>query len=81
MGHRDFLMVSTTGRLLGTVLLTVAGQLFRSQRYVAFFTVLGISIAIILLVMVYRSGIERAFRRIRAAQRLRHRAERSHGKD
>ena len=63
MGHRDFLMVSTTGRLLGTVLLTLEGELFRDKRYAAFFTVLGISIAIILLVMVYRNGIERWFRK------------------
>jgi hypothetical protein len=55
--------------------------MFRSKRYAAFFTVLGFSIAVILLVMVYRSGIERTFRRIRVAQRLRHRAERSRDKD
>ncbi len=81
MGHRDFLLVSTTGRLLGTVLLTLEGELFRDKRYAAFFTVLGISIAVILLVMVYRNSIERWFRRMRAAQLLRHRAGRKAGKE
>lgn len=80
MGHRDFLMVSTTGRLLGTVLLTLEGQLFHNKRYAAFFTVLGISIFVILLVMIYRKSIERLFRRIRVAQFLKHRAERAQEK-
>jgi len=80
MGQRDFLLVSTTGRLLGTVLLTLEGSFFRSKRYAAFFTVLGISILCILLVMVYRANIERWFRSIRAAQYLKHREERSRGR-
>jgi uncharacterized membrane protein YdjX (TVP38/TMEM64 family) len=77
MGQRDFLMVSTSGRLLGTVLLTVEGSLFRNKRYVAFFTVLGISILLILLTMIYRETIERWIRSLRAAQHLKHRADRA----
>ncbi len=73
MRNRDFLIVSTSGRLLGTVLLTLEGSFFRNKRYAAFFTVLGISILCILIVMVYRSRIERWFRGIRAAQYLKHR--------
>jgi len=76
MGQRSFLLVSTIGRLLGTTLLTVEGSFFRDKRYVAFFTVLGLSIAAALLVMIYRETIERTFRKIRAAQHLKHRAER-----
>ena len=77
MRQRDFLLVSTSGRLLGTVLLTVEGSLFRDKRYGAFFTVLGISILLILLTMIYRETIERWFRRLRAAQHLKHRANRA----
>jgi uncharacterized membrane protein YdjX (TVP38/TMEM64 family) len=77
MGQRDFLMVSTSGRLLGTVLLTVEGSLFRDKRYGAFFTILGISILLILITMIYRETIERWFRRLRAAQLLKHRADRA----
>ncbi len=76
MGHRDFLIVSTTGRLLGTALLTLEGSFFHRRRYGAFFTVLGISILIVLLVMIYRETIERWFRRIRVAQRRKSRSER-----
>ncbi len=77
MGQRDFLLVSTTGRLLGTTLLTVGGTLFRDKRYGALFTLLGISLFLILLTMVYRETIERWFRRLRAAQLLKHRADRA----
>jgi uncharacterized membrane protein YdjX (TVP38/TMEM64 family) len=80
MRQRDFLVVSTTGRLFGTMLLTIEGSLFRDKRYVAFFSVLSLSIVMILFVMVYRTNIERWFRRIRAAQHLKARAERSKSK-
>ena len=76
MGQRDFLLVSTTGRLLGTTLLTVGGTLFRDERYGAFFTVVGIGITAILLVMIYRENIERWFRRLRASHHGKMRAER-----
>jgi uncharacterized membrane protein YdjX (TVP38/TMEM64 family) len=80
MGQRDFLIVSTTGRLLGTVLLTIEGSFFRQKRYGAFLTIMGISIAIILVVMIYRDTIERWFRRMRAAQQLELRKERQRKK-
>jgi uncharacterized membrane protein YdjX (TVP38/TMEM64 family) len=76
MGQRDFLFVSTTGRLLGTVLLTAGGTFYRDKRYGAFFTVLALSLGLILLAMIYRETLERWFRRIRVAQRLKSRAER-----
>jgi uncharacterized membrane protein YdjX (TVP38/TMEM64 family) len=77
MGQRDFLLVSTTGRLLGTTLLTLGGTLFRDKRYGALFTLVGFSIFLILLTMVYRVSIERWFRRQRAAQLIKHRADRT----
>lgn len=75
MGQRDFLMVSTSGRLLGTTLLTVGGTLFRDERYGAFFTVVGIGIGIVLLVMIYRENIEGWFRKLRASQHRKTRAD------
>jgi len=80
MGQRDFLIVSTTGRLLGTVLLTLGGTFFRDRRYGALFTLAGISMLIVLLTMIYREAIERWFRRIRAAQLIKHRADRAYMK-
>ena len=77
MRQRDFLIVSTTGRLLGTLLLTMGGTLFRDQRYAAFFSLVGISIALILFTMIYRENIERWFRGMRLTQHLKARSERA----
>jgi len=79
LGHMrtgDFLIVSTSGRLLGTTLLTVGGTVFRDGRYGLFSTVIGIGIGAILLVMIYRERIEGWFRRMRVAQRLKSMRER-----
>jgi uncharacterized membrane protein YdjX (TVP38/TMEM64 family) len=76
MGHGAFLIVVTLGRLLGTTLLTLGGAFFREQHYGALFTLTGISIAIILLTMIYRESMERWFRRIRAAGHYKRRADR-----
>ena len=76
MGQRDFLIVSTFGRLLGTTLLSMGGTFFRDGRYGAFFTVAAVSIALILVAMIYRERLERLFRKMRAAERLASMAER-----
>lgn len=81
MGQRDFLIVSTSGRLLGTVLLTLGGVYFRDQRYGALFTLAGVSIFLILLTMIYRKSIEQWFRRIRAAHLVKTRTERDRLKE
>lgn len=73
LGHmrvRDFLIVCVIGRLLGTTLLTLGGTYFRDERWRELFIVIGVSIAIMLLTMVYRQRIERFIRRLRATQRL-----------
>ena len=72
-----FFIVSTGGRLLGTVLLTLEGSFLRDKRYAAFFTVLGISILFILLVMIYRSSIERWFGVFKSRSCIKNRAERA----
>lgn len=67
MRQRDFLLVSASGRLLGTVLLTVGGTFFRDAHYGALFTVVGVSLAIILLTMIYHDRVERMLRRMSGA--------------
>jgi uncharacterized membrane protein YdjX (TVP38/TMEM64 family) len=81
MGQRDFLLISTSGRLLGTTLLTVGGTFVRDERYGAFFTVAGISIGLILVAMIYRESIERWFRKLRAAEHRQTRAVRRKKKE
>lgn len=70
MGHVSFLLVSTSGRLFGTTLLTLGGAFFRHKQYAALFTLAGFSIFLILLVMIYRKAIEQWIRKLRAAHLL-----------
>lgn len=81
MSHRNFLIVSTTGRLFGTTLLTLGGEFFRDRHYAAFFTVLGIGLALFLFVLVKRESIERGFRRLRTVQLMKTRSERIRNRD
>jgi uncharacterized membrane protein YdjX (TVP38/TMEM64 family) len=76
MRQRDFLIVSTLGRLFGTTLLTLGGSYFRHERYGAFFTLAGLSLAVMLFAMIFRERIERWFRLLRAAHRLKSMTER-----
>jgi uncharacterized membrane protein YdjX (TVP38/TMEM64 family) len=66
----DFLMVSTVGRLLGTTLLTIGGSYLRDERYGSFFTIIGISIGMILIILIFRDRLERWFWKIHVTQRL-----------
>lgn len=80
MGQRSFLIVSTSGRLFGTILLTIGGNYFRGERYGALFVVIGAGIATVSLVMVYRKNIEQWIRGMRLARHRRTRSERTRGK-
>ena len=76
MGQRDFLLISTGGRLLGTTLLTVGGTFFRDERYGALFTITSVSVGLILVAMIYRENIEGWFRRLRADEQRKSRGKR-----
>jgi len=83
LGHLrqgEFLIVSTAGRLLGTTLLTIGGSFLRDERYGALFTVVGISIGVILIVLIYREKIEGWFKSIHAAKRIKALRERRRSK-
>lgn len=67
VGHmrlRDFLLIVTVGRMLGTSLLTLAGSYFESQRYGPLFVIIGLSLLLLLVVTVYRDRIERWLHRL-----------------
>jgi uncharacterized membrane protein YdjX (TVP38/TMEM64 family) len=79
LGHMrqvDFLVVSTSGRLFGTTLLTVGGAFLREGRYDALFLIIGISIGVILITLIYREKIESWLRKIHTGGRLRSIAKR-----
>ncbi|HWR57687.1 MAG TPA: VTT domain-containing protein, partial [Thermodesulfovibrionales bacterium] len=66
LGHlttTEFLVIGGTGRLFGTILLTLGGSFIRHHQYKSFFALAGIAIVVILIAMVYRDSLERLFRK------------------
>jgi uncharacterized membrane protein YdjX (TVP38/TMEM64 family) len=64
LGHlttKEFLMISTVGRLGGTVLLTLGGNFIHEHQYRRFFVLLGVAIIIIFFSMVYKDKLEKLF--------------------
>ncbi len=53
-----FLIISTVGRIPGTLLLTLQGQAVQSEDYRSFFVVLGLGLLLIVLALVYRDRLE-----------------------
>ncbi|BAN34935.1 hypothetical protein SCD_n01099 [Sulfuricella denitrificans skB26] len=69
LGHmrlRDFLVIVTAGRMLGTSLLTLAGSYYESQRYGLLFAVVGFGLGIMLIAIVFRDRIERWLHRFQS---------------
>jgi uncharacterized membrane protein YdjX (TVP38/TMEM64 family) len=67
LGHLttvEFLAIATTGRLLGTILLTLGGTFLRDHRYYMFFLLSGAAVVIVFLTIVYRDRLEQVFQRL-----------------
>lgn len=65
LGHlstMEFIVISGTGRLFGTVLLTLGGDYIRHQQYYRFFILAGIAIVVVFFAMAYKDKIERLLR-------------------
>ncbi len=65
LGHlstMEFLVIGGTGRLLGTILLTLGGDYIRHHQYGKFSILVGISLIVIFIAMAYRDKLERLFR-------------------
>lgn len=62
LSTREFLVISTTGRFAGTVLLTLGGTYIRNHQYYSFSILLGVAIVVVFLSMVYKDKLERIFR-------------------
>jgi uncharacterized membrane protein YdjX (TVP38/TMEM64 family) len=61
LGHmslKTFLVISTAGRLLGTILLTIQGSLVREKNYLVLCIVIGVSVLGLLIAYLYREKIE-----------------------
>ena len=73
LGHlstKEFLVISTVGRFMGTVLLTLGGDYIRHHQYYRFSVLLGIAIIFLFLSLVYRDKIEKLFRRLHADKKI-----------
>lgn len=53
-----FFVISTVGRIPGTLLVTMQGQAIRSENYRAFFVVLGLALLFLVVALIYRDRIE-----------------------
>ncbi len=62
MTTTEFLVIGGTGRLLGTVLLTLGGDFIRHHQYGRFSILVGCALLLVLVVMAYRDKLERLFR-------------------
>lgn len=61
LGHLttlEFLSIATTGRLLGTILLTLGGTFLRDQQYYRFFLLSGTAVVVVFLTIAYRDRLE-----------------------
>jgi len=61
LGHLttlEFLTIATTGRLLGTTLLTLGGTYLRNAQYSRFFLLTGAAVIIVLLTIAYKDRLE-----------------------
>lgn len=64
LGHlttKEFFVISTVGRLGGTVLLTLGGNFIHQHQYRRFFILLGVAIIIVFFSMVYKDKLEKLF--------------------
>jgi uncharacterized membrane protein YdjX (TVP38/TMEM64 family) len=67
LGHlttMEFLTIATTGRLLGTMLLTLGGSFLRNHQYYSFFLLSGAAVVVVFLTIAYRDRLERFFKRL-----------------
>jgi uncharacterized membrane protein YdjX (TVP38/TMEM64 family) len=67
LGHLttlEFLIIATTGRLLGTMLLTLGGTFLRNHQYLRFFLLSGAALVIVFLTITYRDRLEQFFQRL-----------------
>ena len=64
LGHlstMEFLLIGGVGRLLGTILLTMEGNYLRLHQYGRLYILVGITLIIVLIAMVFKDKLERLF--------------------
>lgn len=75
LGHLttlEFLTIMASGRLLGTVLLTMGGAYLRKAQYFRFFTLCGVAVIAVFLAIAYKDKLEKLFRKWHERHQERH---------
>ena len=65
LGHlttTEFLVIGGTGRLFGTILLTLGGSYLKHHQYIRFYILVGIGISVVIVALAYRDKLDRVFR-------------------
>jgi uncharacterized membrane protein YdjX (TVP38/TMEM64 family) len=65
LGHlttTEFLVIGGTGRLFGTILLTLGGSYLRQHQYIRFSILVGIGISVVIVALAYRDKLDKLFR-------------------
>ncbi len=65
LGHlttTEFLVIGGTGRLFGTILLTLGGSYLRHHQYIRFYVLVGVGISVVIVALAYRDKLDRVFR-------------------
>ena len=65
----EFTVISATGRLLGTIMLTFGGSFLRQKRYTELSLLAGAALAVIVLVLLCRGPLERWFKALHEKKR------------
>ncbi|GAB4409798.1 MAG: hypothetical protein OHK0032_05470 [Thermodesulfovibrionales bacterium] len=84
LGHlstTEFIVIGGTGRLFGTVLLTLGGSYIRHHQYGRFSILVGIAIIVVFIAMAYRDKLERIFRILHIKDYRRKKTKRMKQKD
>jgi uncharacterized membrane protein YdjX (TVP38/TMEM64 family) len=80
LGHlttAQFLVIGGVGRLFGTILLTIGGDLIRHQEYRHFFVLVGVTIIAVIVTMIFRKKLEKLFMAVHEAGNKKSKAARS----
>lgn len=83
LGHlttNGFLIISGTGRLFGTILLTLGGDYIRHHQYGRFSILIGVTLIVVFIVMAYKDKLERFFRILHINEYRRGKAKRQNSR-
>ena len=72
LGHfslLEFTVISATGRLLGTIMLTFGGSFLRQERYMELSLLAGVAVVAVFLALLYKDPLERWFKDLHEKRR------------